>query len=294
MDNAGSFDVLGHALASTGTEIVAIDLPGHGQSSHRPYAIPFGYDWYNYTVATAAALDQLGWRRFNLVGHSMGAGIAAMVAGIVCIPSADVEAACSATDIPQNPKNNERPVLEKLVFIEGLGPISRPTSRSCATLARHVQVASTLLSKRRKRGSRVYESIQEAVDARIRTVERHPGNQSISAEAAKMIVNRGVLAQGGGFVFTHDIGILPTQAVYADEEAVESYLKAISGAKVPTLLLTAERGWPFPKESISARMALLEGLESHCIANCSHHLHADPGSADAVAKHIERFFGAGC
>jgi pimeloyl-ACP methyl ester carboxylesterase len=152
-------------------------------------------------------------------------------------------------------------------------------------------VATSLLGKRRATESRkVYSSVGAAVQARLKTVEMHPGDQSLSAEGAELIVRRGLQEQeGGGFCFSHDVGILPTQAVYVDEEAVRSYFNAISAAKVPTLLLTAEQGWPFPKEAMAARMALLEGLESHSMDDCSHHLHVDPGSAEAVAEHVQRF-----
>jgi len=72
LDNAASFVPLAPHLASL--QLVAIDLPGHGHSAHLPAGA-------SYTTAAAIChvldvADALGWDRFSLLGHSMGAGIA--------------------------------------------------------------------------------------------------------------------------------------------------------------------------------------------------------------------------
>ena len=37
IDNAGSFDALAPLLARAGYRVAALDLPGHGQTAHRPW-----------------------------------------------------------------------------------------------------------------------------------------------------------------------------------------------------------------------------------------------------------------
>ena len=76
LDNAASFVPLAAHL--DGIELVAPDLPGHGRSAH----LPRGAD-YSFAGAVASVLDiadALGWTRFALLGHSMGAGIGSLVA----------------------------------------------------------------------------------------------------------------------------------------------------------------------------------------------------------------------
>ena len=76
LDNAASFVPLAAHLR--GIDLVAIDQPGHGQSAH----LPPGTD-YSFVGALNAVLDvadALGWDRFALLGHSMGAGIGSMLA----------------------------------------------------------------------------------------------------------------------------------------------------------------------------------------------------------------------
>jgi len=57
--------------------MVAIDLPGHGWSDHRgPQA---AYHLVDYVADLLDVADALGWERFGLLGHSLGAGIASVL-----------------------------------------------------------------------------------------------------------------------------------------------------------------------------------------------------------------------
>jgi len=63
------------ALAGAGHECVAIDLPGHGQSS--------GYGFrgvVDHAHFVARLAEPLGWQRSVLAGHSLGGGVALAVA----------------------------------------------------------------------------------------------------------------------------------------------------------------------------------------------------------------------
>jgi 3-oxoadipate enol-lactonase len=65
-------------LAAEGWHAVAPDLRGHGASDH-----PGREDAYSFEILAADLLrlaDALGWDRFALVGHSMGGGVAQLVA----------------------------------------------------------------------------------------------------------------------------------------------------------------------------------------------------------------------
>ena len=94
-DNAATFDRLAPLLP--GLRIVALDLAGHGLSGRRVGA---PYHFIDYVADVAAAAEALGWRQFTLLGHSLGAGVAALLAGTW----------------PDR--------VRKLVLLEGLGPMT--------------------------------------------------------------------------------------------------------------------------------------------------------------------------
>jgi abhydrolase domain-containing protein 6 len=76
LDNAASFVPLQSHLSAF--DLVALDLPGHGGSAHR--ARGYDYVFVDWIHDVLDALDALGWERATLLGHSMGGGIAALVA----------------------------------------------------------------------------------------------------------------------------------------------------------------------------------------------------------------------
>ena len=135
LDNAASFLPLAAHLRAI--DLVALDLPGHGHSAH----LPPGAD-YSFASAIASVLDAadaLGWDRFALLGHSMGAGIASQVA-----------AAC-----PQR--------IERLVAIEALGALSELPERTVSRLRDAVTAERALRGKQ----LRVFPDIDTAVRARM-------------------------------------------------------------------------------------------------------------------------------
>ncbi|WP_157962606.1 alpha/beta fold hydrolase, partial [Homoserinimonas sp. OAct 916] len=92
-------------------QLVAIDLPGHGHSAHLPAGA-------SYTTAAAIChvldvADALGWDRFSLLGHSMGAGIASLTASV-----------------------SDR--VDRLVAIEALGGLRGPEEETAHRLREHV------------------------------------------------------------------------------------------------------------------------------------------------------------
>lgn len=77
LDNANSFARLAPRLK--GLRIVALDLAGHGYSEHRPLGA--GYALADYAHDVLRVAEQLGWQRFALLGHSLGAIISVQLAG---------------------------------------------------------------------------------------------------------------------------------------------------------------------------------------------------------------------
>jgi len=72
MDNAGTFDRLVPLLTDR-IYFVAVDLPGHGLSSHYPPGVQ--YHFADYLTVIKRIVTFLKWGRFSIVGHSMGGGL---------------------------------------------------------------------------------------------------------------------------------------------------------------------------------------------------------------------------
>ena len=68
------------ALASTGRQIIALDLPGFGESEAPRRVRYFGPDEAFYPRFVLGAMDALGIERAHIVGNSMGGTIAYMTA----------------------------------------------------------------------------------------------------------------------------------------------------------------------------------------------------------------------
>src|SRR6266567_9290024 len=68
------------ALASTGRQVIALDLPGFGQSEAPRRVRYFGPDEAFYPRFVIAAMDVLGIERAHIAGNSMGGAVAYMVA----------------------------------------------------------------------------------------------------------------------------------------------------------------------------------------------------------------------
>jgi pimeloyl-ACP methyl ester carboxylesterase len=83
-------------------------------------------------------------------------------------------------------------LVDKLVLIDGFGPVSKDPSTAVATLRKALDEESKFHSKDINiGGGRLYENVSEAVKARMATVRRFPGEQYISEEAALQLIMRG-------------------------------------------------------------------------------------------------------
>lgn len=83
LDNCASFDYLCPLLVGDNNgknRLVCLDVAGHGHSSHR---IRGSYTTADHVHDARMAALRLGWERFSLIGHSMGGGICACLAGTI-------------------------------------------------------------------------------------------------------------------------------------------------------------------------------------------------------------------
>ena len=235
LDNAASFDRLAPLLCGH-FHIVALDLPGHGRSAHRPPGL--WYHYIDYLGDVLAAADALGWQRFGLLGHSLGGAIASMIAGVV----------------------NER--IERLLLIEALGPMTLPAEQTLTHLQRS-------LSERGQVGTlRVFASEEDAAQVRV----RGNGPLTLSHDAAMALIARGTMAVAGGVSWSSDQRLTLTSPVRYTEEQI---LAVLAGIAAPTLLILAEPSPPFlSEEMIARRTAQVRAIRVVRIAG-SHHVHLE-------------------
>jgi pimeloyl-ACP methyl ester carboxylesterase len=230
LDNAASFECLAPLLPEL--QLVALDLPGHGRSEHRPpEAVHHFLDW---VPELAAAADALGWQRFSLIGHSMGAGIASLT------PAA----------FPER--------VRRVVLLEGAGPLAAPAEAAPAQLRRALEDEGKLAAA----PARVFPDLASAIAARRR-------DSDLDEEAARLLVARGTAAVDGGVRFRHDPRLKTRSRLRFTEEQVLAFLRAIP---CPVLAVRARQGWPFPEEEVRARLAVIPDLQVAEVEG-GHHVH---------------------
>ena len=230
LDNAASFDGLAPLL--DGLRVVALDLPGHGRSDRLPPGCGMHFaDWVAIVLAAAGALE---WPRFSVLGHSVGAGIATLLPGVA------------------------RNRIERVVLLEGMGPLSEPAERAPATLAEALAQEAKLAGA----APRVFPSFEAAVAARLR-------DSDLDAESASRLVERGSEQVEGGVRFSFDPRLRTRSRVRFTEEQVHAFLRAIA---CPVLAVRALQGWPFPEELIAARAAAIPDLRVIEVDG-GHHVH---------------------
>lgn len=241
LDNAASFVPLAAQL--DGLDLVAPDLPGHGRSAHMPPGTDYTFVGAVHQVLDIA--DALDWQRFALLGHSMGAGIASLVAAAV----------------PDR--------VERLVAIEALGALPETESETVPRL-RDAVVASRSLGQR---PLRVFPDLDAPVRARMRV-------NALSEPVARLLVERGVQPVDGGHVWCSDPRLTIPTAVRMTPGQVDAL---IAGIDCPTRVIYADPPQPYLPEPDRSRRARLLPQGDLVVMAGGHHLHMEQPAEVAAA-----------
>lgn len=241
LDNAMSFAPLAECLPEL--DLVALDLPGHGHSAHRP-----ARSWYHYVDYlddALAALDALGWERCVLLGHSLGGAVASVLAAA----------------------RPER--VERLLLIEALGPLGAKPGTAVASLRIGLDERATAGDKQ----LRVFREISEAVAARMRA-------NGLSERAAGLLVRRSLMSVEGGYMWRSDPRLKIASPLRIQEGAIREWLTAI---ECPTLLIAADPSQPYFDVALRGeRMACVRDLREIVLPG-NHHLHLENPAPVAAA-----------
>lgn len=233
LDNSASFYALAPRL--TNVHLVAVDMAGHGQSSHRPGSAPYNI-WEDVAEIFAIA-DKLQWEKFTLLGHSRGAIISMLAAGT----------------FPQR--------ISHLALVEGMLPEPAHIEDAPEQLARSI---SGVRAQAQKPLS-VYKDLSLAIKARER------GMFPLSHNAAKALTERGVKPVFGGFHWSTDQRLLAPSSIKLSREHVQAFVARITA---PIKLILAEDGIPKMFANFRREVAIFPQVDVEVMSG-GHHLHME-------------------
>ena len=241
LDNAASFSALGPRLASD-YRVIALDLPGHGASFHRPSGE--SYELLDYVRDLAQFLEYHAPEGAVLLGHSLGGIIGLLLA--VAAPDR----------------------VRGLIMIDSLGPLVGDAERFPGDLRKSID--------RMRQGSRetppVYASQQEAVAARM------GGRIPLSREAAEVIVPRNLTGAANGWRWVTDARLRYPSMHRLDEAEVAACLRSV---EVPVLIVRASHGLLTYKSDMMADRYPCLGDYRVLDTKGGHHCHLD-GRVDEI------------
>jgi len=249
LDNAGSFSRLAPLLGQR--EWWMVDLPGHGLTFHRPQGA-----WYHFidNVSDLLALvDSLGWDEFDLVGHSMGGGIATLLAA-------------AAPDR-----------VRTLTLIEALGPLARSNDEDLVKDLRRGMVDRGRASAKQTRVHMDMDSMRRA---------RSNAMGGLSDQATEDLLVRGLKEVDGGYTWRTDPRLTLTTPMRAAESQIQTLLRSIS---CPKLVVLAEPAAVYLDGEVAAER--IQALQPATVLRLpgTHHLHLEDAAtvAPAIANLLE-------
>ncbi len=265
MDNCASFDALAdqliEKLAADGNivevDFVAVDLPGHGHSSHKsldgPSSIMAEYCYYVFEI-----LRHLTWKSEDttIIGHSMGGAIAVMFAAAFPVG--------------------------RICMLDSLGPMPKPAETVSKNLRTYIKIRG-----QGKMPASVYPSFEQAVKLRCQSPQiMFPGKQYISETTARVLVKRGgIIKEDGKLQFRHDQRLNWPSMLYLTEDQLKQMYKDVAKQNTSVCLLLAIEGMPFPSDKIAVVTGLLKTAVYKKLPG-SHHFHSDPDDVGDVVDAI--------
>lgn len=222
LDNSESFARLAPLLEHS--DVVALDMAGHGETSHR--AAHARYDIYDDLEDIADIASELGWQSFHLLGHSRGAGIAMLFT--VVFP--------------------ER--IKTLVSLDGITPPPFTRRDFIEQLRAHLDERAAIKGKVPK----PYPTLEEAINRRLQSTR-------LSVEDGTEMIERDLVKTDEGYVWRHDRRLHLASAVRMSTENLAVMLEKL---QTPTLVIGAQQGMLSEREvPAAARNNPVISLEVH-------------------------------
>ncbi|MFA5959949.1 MAG: alpha/beta hydrolase [Tatlockia sp.] len=233
LDNANSFSLLAPMLQEQ-FHVIAIDLPGHGLSSHLP--VGCNYHLIDGIFIVLQVIEALQLKKVHLLGHSLGACLASLIAGV----------------------SNEH--IASLALIEGLGPFTHPEDTCCAQLTGYAQ----LLLDAKNSQARPYPSRKAAIQGRVK-------HGFLEAPLVALLAKRGVHKRGDSYYWRHDRRLATVSPLRMTENQV---LSCLSNIAAKTCLILARESLLFREELVEQRVNAVKHISVHRLQG-GHHLHME-------------------
>ncbi|MCU4676975.1 alpha/beta hydrolase [Catenovulum sp. 2E275] len=255
LDNAASFTPL--AAFFDGYHIIALELAGHGYSSHRPefshyHLVDWVYDLY-------LLVDKLNLPAFYLLGHSMGG----MIASVYTALKQDkvkklilLESSAAFTSNADALVDNMQAAFESRLQLEK----STPDSDSA--------------NNKNNRKMRSLKSLPGLIQARARMSD-------LTDALAGLLIERNIELLADGFIWRSDPRVKTLSPIRLDEAQAKAYIEAI---QVDCLVVLALNGYPSIARAIYNRQTYFKQLEIQRLAG-GHHFHMqNPAELAALIK----------
>ena len=245
MDNAGTFDTLFPLLFENDSiskyfSILALDLPGHGLSSH--LSDGYFYTHSEYVINVKRVIDQLGWKKVSLMGHSTGGGVALLL----------------AVSIDE--------MMSKLIVFD---EFYFETKTADQFFGAHLKkVLSNVDAYTKPNGYKVYSTIDEIVN-RIMS-----GNEHLTETAARSLSIRGSYKVDGGYTFSRDLRLKAPEPILFLSDNVLSFTQEVNNrVTFPSLfILPVDSEYPEAQGMVQKGLKLPDCINLRKVPG-KHHVH---------------------
>jgi len=244
LDNAASFLPLMSSLEGelVNKHIIAIDWPGHGNSRHRSLDAHYHFiDWV-YDLLQLFEVNQ--WQQVDIVAHSMG--------GMV--------ASAFAAAFPEK--------VTSLTLIDSIGFISNKAEQTTQQLRDGMLSrfkGSALYNKQvGAKKTRYHASVDSAIKARVNVSD-------LQFEHAKLIVERGLIKEVGGYRWRSDARLRNTSPYRLTLKQAQQFIRDI---KCPVQLIYGSNGIDMVSSGIKNFSDLFHKFSSIELKG-GHHVHME-------------------
>lgn len=260
-DNAGTFDNL-IPLLNSDLYIVAVDTPGHGLSSHKPYGS--FYHFLEILIDIRKIVEYLKWERFSIMGHSLGGSLSLMYTSV----------------FPEH--------VKKIILFDILKPTSRQMDQLPSEMKKGV---NGLLEIEKKLLNPV--PVYSLEDAKKRLIAGM--YYEVTPESADVLLKRGSKPSecGKGVVFSRDIRVKMMDDLHKfSHEDLKVYMKQI----ICRMLIVVGTKSVFRSRTPEVTGDFLNIYKDHCKSldvvqvEGNHFVHLN--NPERVAPHVDAFFKA--
>ncbi|XP_029935090.1 serine hydrolase-like protein isoform X2 [Myripristis murdjan] len=205
-DNCGTFNTLIPLLPKE-CRYVAVDLAGHGLSSHRPNGV--FYSFPEYVADVCRVIDALQWTRFSIIGHSMGGNIAGMFSALY----------------PE--------MVDAVVLLDSYGFLPTDPKEIPKVIRQGLDEMVQFEKKKEEKKGKVY-TYEKAVERLL------AANPTLSEQSVHILLERGLAQVEGGVAFSRDIRVNLKNIVRI---TLEQSLELQSKIQACILIVLAEEGF---------------------------------------------------